>query len=242
MTKKLDSINPLGIAESLLLFGIPTVVLYLATHFGIPYLNQASGIPIIVCWFINGGALVFVPLFVFSLLFYKSEGRKLAWAPLSDRFRLKKMTLLDTVWGLGSIVVIGILTAIIMNVAKQIVPSFSAQPSFLEMDPLTDESLWILLAWLPLFIFNIIGEEFFWRGYIFPRQELVFGPRTWIVHGLLWMMFHVSFGLNLLLTLLPIIFITSYAVQKTKNTYVSILIHGLINGSGFLLVAFGLAK
>jgi membrane protease YdiL (CAAX protease family) len=53
-------------------------------------------------------------------------------------------------------------------------------------------------------------------------------------------MFHLAFGGALLVTLLPIIFITSFVVQQTRNTWPDIIIHTLINGSGFLLVAFGM--
>src|SRR5215510_4699098 len=34
---------------------------------------------------------------------------------------------------------------------------------------------WILGAWLPFFVLNIVGEEFTWRGVALPRQEAAFG-------------------------------------------------------------------
>ena len=34
---------------------------------------------------------------------------------------------------------------------------------------------WIVLGYLGGLFFNIFGEEFWWRGYILPRQELVMG-------------------------------------------------------------------
>jgi membrane protease YdiL (CAAX protease family) len=95
---------------------------------------------------------------------------------------------------------------------------------------------------LLLLFFKIVGEGLFWRGYIFPRQELVFGQSTWFIHGLLWWMFHIPFGGALLVTLIPIIFITSFIVQKTKSTWSDIIIHPLVNGSVFLLVAFGVVQ
>jgi len=83
-------------------------------------------------------------------------------------------------------------------------------------------------------------EGLFWRGYIFPRQELAFKQYTWFVHGCCWWTFHIRLkcATN---DPLPIIFITSFVVQKTKNTWSDIIIHSLINGSGFLLVAFRIA-
>lgn len=84
-----------------------------------------------------------------------------------------------------------------------------------------------------------MGEEMMWRGYILPRQELTHGEHTWLVHRLLWWMFHLSFGASLLLVLLPIIFIQSWVVQRRQNTWIGVLIHGTINGGGFLAISLG---
>ncbi|MBN1898702.1 MAG: CPBP family intramembrane metalloprotease, partial [Spirochaetes bacterium] len=90
-----------------------------------------------------------------------------------------------------------------------------------------------------LFFFNIMGEELFWRGYIFPRQELAFKEKTWIIQGLLWTMFHIPFGWKLLVTVIPMIFIITYIVQKRKNTWVSIALHAIINGPAFIMISLG---
>jgi hypothetical protein len=43
--------------------------------------------------------------------------------------------------------------------------------------------------WIPAYYLavllagNIAGEELWWRGYLLPRQEIVHGSSTWIVHG-----------------------------------------------------------
>lgn len=226
--------------ESVLLFGVPTVLLFLATHVMIPYLYELSGLPLVVCWFICGGIMVFVPLFIFAFVFFKGEGNELSVKRLKERFRLKRLTVTDVYWVAGGIAATGILTWVMILVGEKFIPGFSPSPSFMHIEPVTKETAWILAAWVPLFFFNIIGEELFWRGYIFPRQEAEHGKQTWWVHGTFWMIFHLSFGLNLLLTLIPIIYIQSFVVQKTKNTYSGILIHGIINGLGFLAVSFGL--
>jgi hypothetical protein len=44
---------------------------------------------------------------------------------------------------------------------------------------------WILLYYVAImFLCNIGGKELWWRGYVLPRQELVFGRTAWIVHGI----------------------------------------------------------
>jgi membrane protease YdiL (CAAX protease family) len=83
-------------------------------------------------------------------------------------------------------------------------------------EPLSKGRYWFLLVWLPYWILNILGEEFIWRGVMLPRQELVFGKYTWIIHGFGWGLFHIAFGLKLLITLIPLIFIQSFIVQKQK--------------------------
>jgi membrane protease YdiL (CAAX protease family) len=75
-------------------------------------------------------------------------------------------------------------------------------------------SLTHLAAWIVFFFFDILGEELFWRGYILPRQELVFGRRAWLVNSTLWAMFHLAFGWSMLLMLAPILIIGPWLVQR----------------------------
>ncbi len=73
-----------------------------------------------------------------------------------------------------------------------------------------------------------------------PRQDIAFGKGTWILHGVGWGLFHIAFGWQLLITLLPILFIQSYVVQRRQNTWIGVIIHAGINGPGFLAIAFGM--
>jgi membrane protease YdiL (CAAX protease family) len=98
--------------------------------------------------------------------------------------------------------------------------------------------LWLLFSFqIVFFFFNIFGEEFWWRGYIFPRQELTHGKKTWVIHGILWTLFHFFWKWNLLI-LLPGALAASFVVQKLKNTTVLIIVHIAVNtiGSTILLV------
>jgi len=238
MTQK--SIKPMGFFPSLFQFAIPTLLLYGATHFCVPLLEQKSQLPLVVCWYICGGFLVFLPLFLAALLLYHLEGHPWRISTMLQRFRLNKFD--SRIFGISIIgtITISLLTYIFMEIGKFVSPDFTSQPAFMSLQPLGKGDYWILLAWLPMFFFNIMGEALFWRGYIFPRQEAHFGNTTWMVHGLLWTFFHFPFGWNLMFTLLPILFITSYLVQITRSTWTDIVIHTIINGSGFLLIAFGI--
>ena len=85
-----------------------------------------------------------------------------------------------------------------------------------------------------------MGEEILWRGVIFPRQEIAFKKYTWLIHGFCWGIFHIAFGWQLLLTLLPILFIQSYTVQRRQNSWIGVVIHAVVNGPSFIAISFGL--
>jgi len=66
------------------------------------------------------------------------------------------------------------------------------------------------------------------------------GKYSWLLCSLLWLLFHLSFGMDLMIMLVPVILIIPYAFHKTKNTLVGIFIHGIYNGPLFVTVALGL--
>lgn len=92
-----------------------------------------------------------------------------------------------------------------------------------------------LLAVL-LFFFNQVGEELYWRGVLLPRQALVHGRYTWLVHGLMWNLFHLPFYPWYLLYGLPLTLALSFVVQKTGNTWTGVLLHALANLTMLLLM------
>ncbi|MBI3578943.1 MAG: CPBP family intramembrane metalloprotease, partial [Ignavibacteriales bacterium] len=94
----------------------------------------------------------------------------------------------------------------------------------------------------PYFFFNIVGEELMWRGYLLPRQSATLGQYAWILNGVLWAIFHAGIGWRIAIVLLPIEFIVPYVVQKRQNIWLGIIIHGLYNGSGFVMVALGVGS
>ncbi|MCS3070301.1 CPBP family intramembrane metalloprotease [Bacteroides thetaiotaomicron] len=117
---------------------------------------------------------------------------------------------------------------------------FNHTPSFMTLDPLSPGRYWLLLAWFPYWLLNIGGEEFFWRGVLLPRQEKTFEDKTWILHGTGWAIFHIAFGWQLLVMLLPLLYIEPYVVQKTQNTWTGVFLHGVINGPSFIAIALGI--
>jgi len=233
-------IKGFGAGKSLLLFGFMGFILYLETYFLIPLFSRITGVETVVFWFLVAGLGMFLPLLIIAFLMLKSEGALRIPGLWSRRLRFTKLRLVDWFWGLGAIAAIGILGLLAMKLLEMISGPIDSQPPFMQFEPLSPGRYWILLLWFPYWILNIMGEEILWRGVIFPRQEIVFGGYTWIFHGFCWSLFHLPFGWQLFLTMLPILFIQSLAVQKTKNTWVGVLVHAVINGPSFVAISLGL--
>jgi membrane protease YdiL (CAAX protease family) len=76
---------------------------------------------------------------------------------------------------------------------------------------------------------NIGGEEILWRGYALPLQEQAFGKHAWIVNGLCWnLLIHAFMWWNYIV-LMPISLAIPYLVQRYRNTWLGIYIHGFGN-------------
>lgn len=238
-----SSLKPISISGTVLLFGIPAVGFIAVCRVLVPYFHQNFGLHPALSWFI-GGLLTFLPLFLLAL-FLARKDRFLTKAELSSRFRLKKMSNRDWKFALGGLLLIFIGTGLIMGISKLLhqqfgIPEIETTPSFMKFEPFQGKERLLLLVWLVMFFFNIFGEELLWRGYILPRQELALGQSAWMLNSTLWFVFHVAFGIDLLILLLPILIVLPWCVQKTGNTMVGIWIHGLMNGPMFILVSLGI--
>lgn len=228
----------IGVGLSLILFGVPAVGLWIATRLVVPSL-LAEGWEPLAAWFL-AGMLVFGPLLAAAL-----SG---AWISLSKpsmttalaHLRVRRLSAED--WRVAGIAlgVTMVATAALHMVNITIWPQQPPHPPFLAIQPLAPAQYYLLALWLPFFATNIIGEELWWRGFIQPRQETVFGAGTWLAQGLFHGAFHFSFGLGVMFIIWPAVLSIPWAVQRTRNTSVGMVVHAGFNGPGFLAVALGL--
>lgn len=230
----------LGLWGSMAIYIPAAILLYCQSKFLIPYLSRTTGQETILFWFVVAGLGAFTPLIIAGILILNTEGYRISKSTWSDRLRFRKITKKDILWAFAGLVIVGILSGIMMKLLELIIGKFDHSPTFMSFDPLTEGRYWLLLVWFPYWILNIMGEEFFWRGVMLPRQEIAFGKYTWVIHGFGWGLFHVAFGWQLLITLIPLIFIQSFIVQKTKNSWVGVIMHGGLNGPSFIAICFGL--
>ena len=228
---------------SVILFAIPTICLWLATRIGIPWLQERIAGPDILCWFVAGG-LVFFGLFVAAIIGFWIEKRRLPDTTFATRFRFRPVTRSDVIYTLVALAICSLASGVIfvlwMGIAglTTTIGPPKLTPPFIQMEPVTQQTLWVLAAWLPLFFFNITGEELWWRGYILPRQEQEHGKPAWLVHAAGLTLFHLPLGVDLAILLLPFLAALPWVVQKRQNLWTGFLFHGLLNGGGFLAVAF----
>lgn len=230
---------PMGALQSFTIFSIASLAMILGTQYLIPLLDKIFGWETVVSWFVVAALFVFFPLLIVAAVILKKEGIPFRNPELSRRLRFKSLNGGDWLWAIGGIVVAGGASKSVMMLVEMLHGTMEHMPPFMAFEPLTPGRYWILAVWFPYWLFNIMGEEVLWRGVMLPRQEEVWGKWTWVPHSLGWLLFHIAFGWQLLLTLIPMLFIQSYIVQRRQNTWLGVIIHSVINGPAFIAIALG---
>jgi membrane protease YdiL (CAAX protease family) len=250
-----QEIQPMPLWLSAILFGVPTALVALGFHWLRPFLEAQGYSPIIS--FLGALAAPLALLFAGALVGYHVvEGRPLEWEAFSQRMRFPKFRWIDALLGVGLFIMVSAGYALFSSfgddlIRAGLIPVPAGLPAI--VDPLADFTpaaldrmaggrllgQWdLVLLFLVTFFFNIVGEELWWRGYILPRQELTHGKWTWLLHGLLWNLFHVFKWWDLI-GLLPVTLILSFSAQRLKNNWPVLIAHALLNGISLVIVIAG---
>lgn len=248
------NIKPLRVGGSLLFFGIPSAALTFCIYFLMQRFHSSG-----MNDFVNFYLTMVLPLgllLVAAIVAYKLEGRPFTWKALAERFRLKRMSGGDWLYVLALFAAMAVFQGLLAFTARWLIQfKLFSPPEFLipAVDPRLKQNLvtdvlmgiplkgqwWIAIVYFIALLFNIFGEEFWWRGYILPRQELAFGKWTWVIHGVLWTMFHVFWKWNLI-ALLPSCLALSYVVYVRKNTWIGIITHMMFNSVPLVAIIIGI--
>ncbi|HSJ58413.1 MAG TPA: CPBP family intramembrane glutamic endopeptidase [Anaerolineae bacterium] len=187
-------------------------------------------------------SIPFLVMLAWSGLAFLHEGNQRTWESFLRRIQLKRLTRSVAVWstGLGLFMLASTLLfspLISRAISRGLLPMPTAIPDYI--NPVKQLSVTQIGAQLasegvvPLIPFvlvlNILGEEIFWRGMIFPRQELTYGKRTFLVHGTIWALSH-AFQYWLIPPILLSSLALAYVFQRSKNTWIGILGHAFNNG------------
>lgn len=230
-------------------------LMYYGTHYVfVPYFTKVSGQPYLVGYLIGWITTVGI-IFIASMLAYKFERNKFNLKDFTIRFRLKKISGRDWLWTIVLIFVV-LVTYFGLTSASEWLASFklfAPHPDFppdmspegvsnLEQGVLFGMTLkgkwWIIIAYLFGWVLNILGEEFWYRGWMLPRQEVAFGKYAWLINGTMFTFQHWMQPWNFL-AILPGALFMSFVLQLRKNTWIGIIQHGLINLGLFIHVIRG---
>lgn len=203
------SVPQLGIGKILLMFAWPAAWFTLLIYGLGPLFIPASGPT--PTWFLlavfvlgNGAELAA------GILLLQREGRPLSFAWLRSRIRLRwprgwkpwVIALAAFLVAAAASMAAGPLNRALASVPGFIPPTWwpsASNPNVTVMsaaDVFPDVHLagnwgFVVLYLAVGFIFNIIGEELYYRGYLLPRMRGVFGRLDWIANGVLFTLKHV---------------------------------------------------
>lgn len=228
-------LKPLGVVKSMLIYTFFAIALYFSCYGYLPYLIKKIDAPPILAWHISGG-IIFIMLFASAFSAYIAERALGLRQTIWERFRLRKLNKTDLKWTAYGLLALYILSGLVFYIESLLIPNLSTNPAFMEMPPIKPDEWWLLLTWAVMFFFNIVGEEIFWRGYMFPKQKLKYGKYAWVLNSAGWMLFHIAFGWQMMVMLLPTIIIIPYIMQKRDNTTIGIILHGVFNGLTYLII------
>ena len=241
-----DRFKPMAAGESALVLAVISFLGLLCFYGLRPYLERLG-------WneytaYLVSLSSVFLVMLAWSLLAFLLEGNERTWAAFLSRTRIKRLSPRVLAWSMGLGLVMFASTLIFSPLISKavsggVLPIPDGIPD--HINPVEQLSIARVKAQLvaqgvlPLIpivlLLNILAEEIFWRGMIFPRQELVYGERTFLVHGLIWAFSHL-FQYWLLPPILVSSVALAYIYQRTGNTWTGILAHMLNNALPFVLM------
>lgn len=227
------------LAKAVSIFSLFTVYFYLLLSTLYPVLKSNLTLNPAMYWFITGFFL-FIPIFACAVVMVRLEGCT-DTRQIMEALNVRSLSKRDWKYAVSGLLAVFLFTGLIFGGSYLLnrfagVRMLNTTPWFMEMQPFVGAEKLLLLVWLPMFFFNIVGEEILWRGYIQSRLP----KGSWMLCSLFWLVFHLPFGADLLIMLIPVVIIIPYIFSKTQNTLVGIFIHGIFNGPIFIAVSLGL--
>ena len=234
-------LKPIGPIGSLAYFGLPAGVFGAAILGVLPWMVRQGYAPLQIFAVTFVGPLVL--MLGAAFIAYRLEGRAWPWPAFRDRMRLGRMSRSDWLWTVGLVLATFALQWAVGPLAAKFEGLTLFQPpsefaNFMAgmrqgdfgVDLKGRWDIWFSMT-AGMLLFNIGGEELWWRGIILPRQELAFGRWAWLVNGVLWNLFHFFYHSNVgsVVAYLPMTVPLAYVAQRTRNTWPGIIAHFIAN-------------
>lgn len=243
-----DPIQPMPMRESAMILFVITL-LGMVCFYGVrPYLetigfNAYSA-------YLYSISIVFIAMILWSVIAYLREGNQKSLKAFLCRTRLNHFRPNVIVWSFGLGLLMFLSTALFSPLISRLIsdgllPIPNGIPDYINpvkqgsmstiMDQLISNEVLFLIP--VVLLLNIISEELFWRGMIFPRQEMVHGKRTYLIHGSIWALSHL-FQYWLLLPIFVGSIALSFTIQQTKNTWIGVFAHMVNNALPLVIMSF----
>jgi membrane protease YdiL (CAAX protease family) len=251
MTSYNQRVRPLSWGPSILILVFLGLAYYLAYHSIIPAYLRRTGQPYLIAylWVWVGSMGVILAA---ALILYAREDHLPGWKVFAARYRLAHMPAKDWLWSLVVLIVCVGLYFGLSSTSHWLasLPVFAPVPlAPVELRPDTAGNFiqglffgmkiqgqwWVVILYFAGWVFNILGEELFYRGWMLPRQELAFGKYAWLVNGTMFTFQHWMQPFNFL-GIWPGALFMAWAVQRRRNTWIGIFQHGLMNFSVFVIL------
>jgi membrane protease YdiL (CAAX protease family) len=203
------------------------------------------GIPIFYSY-VFAYAFPMAVLLLMALSAFKVEGNPSQWSAFKQRYQLWPLTRRDWLWICGILIAQAIISIPFSMLESRIIQTglipfpLAAQLSLTANEELLAGGWMPLLVSVGLLVINVFAEELWFRGYVYPRQEKVHGPSTWILHWLSWWLVFHFFKWWSLITILPVTGLTVYLYRRTGKTTATLIVHFLGNFFSLGLVALSI--
>ena len=185
------SVKPISLLHSSLFFLTGALLFLFSERVLIPYLH-GRGVPPVISFLIM--ATPHILFFATALYGYRKEGNPFEWNAFRTRFRLFGIKRKMILWVILFVAIDILLYLLVYELAYPLVkwvhdayPTPEAITEILGERPMfaghdLTGNWWLLGIYFYYYFLNVFGEEFLWRGYLFPRQELQHGSNTWWIH------------------------------------------------------------
>jgi membrane protease YdiL (CAAX protease family) len=234
----------MGVAPSLIAFGIPAFLVWILVWVVMPSLRQREvAEPVLFAVL----ALPFVWMLFATVATYRREGRRWSWRAFRDRVRLGPLDRRTAAFSLALTLAGPVLYLGAARAVDALLPDASFPPVLAQV--LGDEgtflgtpmkgAYWLVGAWLAFYLLNVFGEELWFRGIVLPRQEVAFGRRAWVVHSGLWAAFHGALFPADALVILPEAVAYGWVAQRSASLWPGVFAHAALNALAAIRIVKG---
>jgi len=203
-------------------------------------------------------------LFVLSMIIvWKDEG-DLRWATIKRRLRLnapqdpttgkthRRLWLWVIPFIIGNVVWGVAITPFAEKLWVSIFPFLAEPPGyssavFFESQEILQQLVgawWFFGLFVVFSVFNILGEEFLFRGVLLPKMEGVFGKWNWVANGALTAFYHLHQPWTIAGNVIQGALVLAFPSWRYRSTWMGVIIHSVENVFGGLLtlgIILGLA-